>query len=202
MDDELIALLKEHPKTFTLTTFWGSRNQIWGSRPAWLDDPLLRETFNAIEIAKLENPKVAADAPERWLAGPIPRNIAKIRAAGVRIGIGGIRRHFRRRRLFRLQLAHGAGRTCESGPHSREAISVGTRNSAELLGLDDLGTVAPGKSADFIVLNANPLDNIGNTRRIARVYLRGKEVDRAALRAKWKMGRSTTTIRSRVPRVS
>ncbi len=40
-----------------------------------------------------------------------------------------------------------------------------------------------GKSADFIVLDANPLENINNTRRIADVYLRGRKLDRAAMRA-------------------
>jgi imidazolonepropionase-like amidohydrolase len=66
-----------------------------------------------------------------------------------------------------------------------EAIAVATRNSAELFGLDDLGTVAARKSADFIVLDGNPLDDIANTRKIGRVYLRGREIDRARLRAKW-----------------
>jgi imidazolonepropionase-like amidohydrolase len=37
-------------------------------------------------------------------------------------------------------------------------------------------------SADFVVLNANPLGNIANTRRIDRVYSQGEEVDRAAMR--------------------
>lgn len=46
--------------------------------------------------------------------------------------------------------------------------------------------VAPAKSADFVVLNANPLDNIANTRKIYKVYLRGQEVDRAAMREKWR----------------
>jgi imidazolonepropionase-like amidohydrolase len=49
--------------------------------------------------------------------------------------------------------------------------------------LDQLGTVAAGKSADFVVLDANQLDAITNTRKIANVYLRGQAVDRAALRA-------------------
>ena len=73
-----------------------------------------------------------------------------------------------------------------AGMTPAEAIVAGTRNGAEILGLaEDLGTVAVGKSADFIVLNANPLDEITNSRKIDRVYLRGHEVDRARLRAMW-----------------
>jgi len=75
-----------------------------------------------------------------------------------------------------------------------EAILAGTRNAAEVLGLDRLGAVTPGKSADFIVLNANPLDNIANTRRIDRVYLRGAEIARAQLTAKWQ-----TNFRAQTP---
>jgi len=58
-----------------------------------------------------------------------------------------------------------------------------TRTSAEILGLDDLGMVAVGKSADFVVLDANPLDDITNTRKILSVYLRGHRIDREKLRA-------------------
>jgi imidazolonepropionase-like amidohydrolase len=66
-----------------------------------------------------------------------------------------------------------------------QVLVAATRNSAEYLGLTDAGTVAPGKSADFIVLEANPLDDITNTRRIAAVYLRGAIVDRSAPLANW-----------------
>ena len=66
-----------------------------------------------------------------------------------------------------------------------EMIVAATRDSAQVLKLDQLGMVAAGKSADFIVLDANPLDNIANVRKINKVYLRGQEVDRAGLRAKW-----------------
>ncbi len=65
-----------------------------------------------------------------------------------------------------------------------DVIVAATSTSAEFVGADDLGTVAAGKSADFIVLDANPLDDITNTRAISAVYLRGAAVDRDAMSAR------------------
>jgi imidazolonepropionase-like amidohydrolase len=58
-------------------------------------------------------------------------------------------------------------------------VVAATRNSAEFLRIADAGTLQAGKNADFIVLDANPLDDIVNTRRISAVILRGTAVDRA-----------------------
>ena len=66
-----------------------------------------------------------------------------------------------------------------------------TRNAAELMKLEDAGTIALRKNADFVVLDANPLDDITNTRRISSVYLRGAQVDRAGLRARWAGGKTS-----------
>jgi imidazolonepropionase-like amidohydrolase len=65
-----------------------------------------------------------------------------------------------------------------SGMTPHQVITAATKTGAELLRLNDLGTIASGKSADFIVLDANPLDDITNTRKIADVYLRGAKVNR------------------------
>jgi imidazolonepropionase-like amidohydrolase len=67
-----------------------------------------------------------------------------------------------------------------AGMAPSQVITAATKTAAEFLRLNDHGTIAAGKSADFIVLDANPLDDIKNTRRIADVYLRGTRVDRAA----------------------
>ena len=65
-----------------------------------------------------------------------------------------------------------------------QVLTAATKNAAEFLRIPNAGTVASGNSADFIVLDANPLDDITNTRRISAVYLRGAEVDRTAVKAK------------------
>jgi imidazolonepropionase-like amidohydrolase len=67
-----------------------------------------------------------------------------------------------------------------SGMTPAQVIVAATSAAAEFMQLTDAGTVAPGKAASFIVLEANPLDDITNTRRIRDVYLRGERIDRSA----------------------
>jgi imidazolonepropionase-like amidohydrolase len=191
VDEELAALLKERQHVFVLLTLWGTRNQIYGRRPAWIDDPLLRETFTEEDIRLLENQSVPENAPALWKAGVVPRGVARLKAAGVRIGLGDDAGATNGAQYFGFGSHMEMASMVEAGLTPAEAITAATRNSAEILGLDRLGTLAPGKSADFIVLDANPLDDINNSRRINAVYLRGQMVDRAALRAKWTGARTT-----------
>ena len=67
-----------------------------------------------------------------------------------------------------------------AGMTPMQVIVAATRNSAEFLGMDS-GTLQAGKSADFIVLDANPLDDIANTARIAAVVADGRLYERADL---------------------
>ena len=193
VDDEFLGLVKERPRVFFLETLWGERRALYSEKPAWLADPALREAFSADDLAELgrqlspdpmANPRSVEQA--RTMTQTNLRNTKRLYDAGVRIGLGtdtggvsggqffGLGSH------VELELL-----VTKVGLTPMQALVIGTRNSAENLGLADLGTIAPGKSADFIVLDANPLDNIANTRRISRVFLRGEEIPRAALSAKW-----------------
>jgi imidazolonepropionase-like amidohydrolase len=113
------------------------------------------------------------------------RSLAALNAAGIPIVLGtddgAVRDHFYGYTAHReLTLLAHAGMT------PPRILDVATRATAAFLRLPDLGTLEAGKRADFIVLTANPLDDVANTQQIDAVYARGEAIDRARLRASWR----------------
>ena len=191
IDDEFVQLMKDHntiqqtnmrgPWTYTITL---------DDAEAYWEDPLFLE---------LSTPQQADRMRERAEMGPAPRthegqapdvdalelntliydrivsNHARLYEEGVMIALGTEGGAFSPHLTLQL-LVEDVGLT------PAQAIPIATRNSAQALGLNDLGTVELGKTASFMVLNANPLDDITNTRKIADVYLHGHRVDRAMIR--------------------
>ncbi len=175
VDAEYLVLMKAYPKVWTGPNI--------PSAGQTLED--VRQLAETMPASQINNLRKAAEA--RAAAGNRPnalfelhcRNLRKIHDAGMVIGMGtdgtgdGFGAH--------EQIA--AYTRC--GFTAAEALLAATGINARILGMDRLGVIAAGKEASFNVLDANPLDDITNTRRIASVYLRGKEVDRKGLRAKW-----------------
>lgn len=188
-DEELLAIIKDRVARRDRPNLWFNPGAGWtaSSRAVW-DDPLLRETVPPDQIQQQWGDYLAKLTPERVeqarrnLRQIGETNALKLRAAGMKIVLGS---DTGQTRFFigwmgQLEMENWVW----MGLSPMEAIIAATRDSAEAAHLNT-GLVAPGRSADFTILDANPLDDIGNTRRISKVYLRGQEVDRAALKAKW-----------------
>ena len=70
----------------------------------------------------------------------------------------------------------------EAGFRPMEALQTATSNPARFLGMEgELGSVEAGKLADLVLLDANPAEDIRNTRKIKAVFLKGQMLDRARL---------------------
>jgi imidazolonepropionase-like amidohydrolase len=162
IDDETVAMFKQRPN-LVLTPNLPDRGVKVDL--SWLRAGLPADEFAKLEAANTDRPKAQA------LFGIQARNLAKLNAAGVRITLGtdGNRPWGPHEEMVDMVAA---------GMTPMQVIVAATRNSAELLRIADTGTLQAGKSADFIVLDANPLDDITNTRRISAVILRGTAVDR------------------------
>ena len=187
MSDALIAsMLKNH--VYAMPNIGAPERGTHTAPPAWFEEPylagLLRDTVPAEVIARIGNSFSGRDpataARNRQNYAILQKSLAKLSAAGVPIILGcdtGLEDHvFGYAEQKELELMVDAGMT------PAQVIVAATSRAAEFLGLTDTGSLAPGKRADFLVLDANPLDHIRNTRRIAKMYLAGVEVDRAALK--------------------
>jgi imidazolonepropionase-like amidohydrolase len=175
IDDEFMALLRERD-IFLIPNL--------PERPLTEEDlALTAETLPAEQVNRIRE-QIAKRDPvavqrQNELFAIQARNLKRISDAGAaRIGLGtdsGVSIGW----TAHAELADMVA----AGMTPGQTIVAATKTAAEILRLGEQGTVASGKRADFIVLDANPLENIANTRRIANVYLRGKEIDRAALKA-------------------
>ena len=162
IDDEMLTLYKSNPNLVV--------NPNLPDRGVKKDISWLKASLPDAEYAKLEEANTDRQAAQRAY-GIQARNTAKISAAGVKLVLGtdGNRAWGPHEEAEDLVVA---------GMTPMQVIIAATKNAAEFLKMTDTGTLEVGKNADILVLDANPLDDIKNTRKINAVYLRGVKVER------------------------
>jgi len=173
VDEEYLTLVRQHPKVWTgpnLPPRMTSKQE----ESALID--WLTETLPPSQIKRMRDDlaKRSDATSQTELFSVQCRNLKRVHDAGMILGLG-----------------TDADKDIGWGVHTEladmvscgltptEALVAATRTSAEILKLNRLGTIAPDKDADFIVLDANPLEDIRNSRKINKVYLRGTALDRA-----------------------
>ena len=175
VDDEYIKLIKSKTN-FIVDPNLPDRG-VRADR-SWLRDSMTAAEFQKVQADTKDDPKA-----QQFFSIQC-RNLGRLTKEGIKVAVGSDG-------PIPWAAHEEMADMASCGMTPAQVIVAATRNAAELMKLDDAGTIAVRKSADFVVLDANPLDDITNTRRISSVYLRGSQVDRAGMKARWTSGRAS-----------
>jgi len=189
VDNELISTMKAR-NVFLIPTL--VRDEVlfaYADNLKWVDDPFFQAGLEPGALAFIRNPqyvdKIRQDPDiAKYRAGleMAKKNLKTLSDAGVKIAFGtdsGIPTRFPGYNEHReLQLM------VESGLTPMQAIVAATATNAEILkGAKAFGTLQPGRAADLLVLDANPLDDIHNTEKLSAVWQAGKPVPSVSVKS-------------------
>ena len=182
VDDETIGLFHETGVCYVPTLTREVSTYAYGERPAFFDDPFLMSDVDSAQVARVSDPEQQARVRASGAAEAYGRalevaqeNLGKLAEAGVPIAFGTDSGPLGR---FQGYFEHMETELmAESGLSAEQILRSATGVAAGCLGRDDIGTLEPGRRADFVILRANPLEDIANLREIAGVWIGGRQVE-------------------------
>jgi imidazolonepropionase-like amidohydrolase len=184
VDDPFIAMLKRRDVCYCPTLMREVSTFTYDSTPAWFSDPLFLKHADMTAVNALKEPArqqqmKASRSAQQYKAGleVANRNLKKLADAGVKIAMGtdtGPPARFQGYfELMELEMMAKAGLT------PAQVLASATRDAARCMKLDrEVGTLEANKWADFVVLDADPLADISNVKKISAVYIAGNPVER------------------------
>ena len=167
VDDEVIEMWRERPEVVLIPNLPGPGLPVG-------DMSWTAGTVSAERIAQMESTPTSFSDQASEAFGIQARNLVRLHQEGIRVAFGtdGGNSWTAHQELEDMVRA---------GLSPSDVLVAATSAAAAVMGLDETGLIAQGKSADFVVLQANPLDDITNTRGIIDVYLRGERIDRPGI---------------------
>lgn len=181
VDTDFFTLLKQRNVCYVPTLMREVSTFVYESRPAFFSDPFFRREADTAVVRALADPRrqarVKADRAAQSYKRALQRakkNLKALLDAGVMIAMGTdtgpparFQGYFEHLELEQM---------VDAGLTPMQALVAATGDAAACLRLADLGTLERGKWADFLVLNADPLADIRNTRQLASVWIAGNQL--------------------------
>jgi imidazolonepropionase-like amidohydrolase len=182
IDEKFITLMKEKQIPYCPTLTRELSTFVYGDTADFFDDPFFVREYDPATIQPLKNPtrqaQIAGSASAKTYKQQLPTAMANLKTLsdrGVPIVFGtdsGVPTRFMGY-FEHVEMKMMA----EAGLTPMQIIVSATKDAAQHMGLKDLGTLSKGNFADFIILDANPLDNIENMKKINAVYISGVVVE-------------------------
>ena len=199
VEDALVAAMKEKNVFLAPTLTAAEAKFIYADKPNWLGEQTMREVYPAqllgyladpVSINKFKRLPDLADLRQQYATAQ--KNLKKLSSGGVKIALGTnsgaadtYPGYFELREMVAM---------ADAGMQPMEIITAATSTPAAVLGLSDLGTIAVGKTADFLSMPNNPLEKMSNIKDVGMLYLNGAEQERTALIQDIKTNTQTFTI--------
>jgi hypothetical protein len=186
VDDALISAMKEKNVFLAPALTFAESKFVYADKPDWLGEQTMREVYPAQLMGYLLDPfsvnryKRLPDLGElRSQYATAVKNLKRLSAGGVRIALGTnsgaaatYPGYFELREMILM---------ADAGMQPMDVIKAATSVPASILGLNDLGTIAVGKTGTFLSMPNNPLEKMANVKDIGMLYLNGSEQERSAL---------------------